>query len=698
MKKPGELYAGYVPSLAGIFTLTRRERRAPGIKASRLKPAATRLGRVVEGLLICGLLRAIGLNGNAQSLGANFIVVDAGRPGRVFEGIGAVSAGASSRLLNEYPERQRGEVLDYLFRPNYGAGFQHLKVEIGGEVNSTDGTEPTHMRARGEENYGRGYEWWLMTEAKKRNPGIMLDCLAWGAPGWIGNGHYFSPDMADYVVKFLQGAKRVYGLDIDYTGIWNETAHDAAWIKLLRQSLDKAGLQRVGVVAADDYEEHGWKIAREMAGDPELRAAVARLGVHYPEQHSPATVQTNGTPLWASEDGPWRGDWAGAARLAETFNRNYIVGKFTKTEIWSPVTAYYDTLPLPGSGVLRANEPWSGHYEVQPAVWAVAHTTQFARPGWHYLDSACVRLPGGSCVALQSPDGRDYSLIIETMKATAAEILEVTNLGLPDKTLHVWHTSEARQFERLAEVRPEGGHFSIRLEPQSVYSLTTTTGQHKGTAMPPAAHPLALPYGDDFSAYPIGAVPRYFSDQAGVFEVSRDADGPGMVLRQAVSGEGIQWPNHKDPAPETIMGDPGWQNYVVAADVCIESHGYAVLLGRVSVVPNNEHLPAGYRFKLTATGEWELRVIQTTLGKLPWQFHTAGETGAPLAGGQTRLGPQKWYRMELAMAGDRITVRLDGAELASVREGTHTHGQAGLGCDWQGTEFGRFEVRAVGKR
>ncbi len=639
-----------------------------------------------------GLILAAGLDAVAQSAATNSIIIDAARPGRVFEGIGAVSAGASSRLLIDYPARQRREVLDYLFRPHYGAGFQHLKVEIGGEVNSTDGTEPTHLRARGEENYRRGYEWWLMTEAKKRNPALTLDCLAWGAPGWIGGGRYYSPDMADYVVKFLQGAKRVYGLDIDYTGIWNETPHQVAWIKLLRHSLDQAGLARVGIVAADDYEEHGWKIAREMEQDPALRAAVARIGVHYPVQHSPANVQTNGVPLWASEDGPWRGDWAGAASLAQTFNRNYILGKFTKTEIWSPVTAYYDTLPLPGSGVLRANEPWSGHYEVQPAVWAVAHTTQFASPGWHYLDSACELLPGGSCVVLQSPNGRDYSLIIETMTASAAEVLEVTSRGLPEKTLHVWQTSQARQFERQADLHPVAGHFTLRLEPHCLYSLTTTAGQRKGNAMPPPAHPLALPYADDFATYPAGTVPRYFSDQAGVFEVAKDADGPGMVLRQSVPGEGIQWPNHKDPAPETLIGDPAWKNYAVAADVCLATNGCAALLGRVSVVPNNEHLPACYRFKLTAAGAWELRVIHTTLGKLPWEFATTGETGPPLAAGQTSLAGQKWHRMQLAMAGQQITVRLDGTTLASQPEATHTHGQAGLGGDWQGTQFAHFLV------
>ena len=32
---------------------------------------------------------------------------------------------------------------------------------------SSDGTESSHMHSEDDENYHRGYEWWLMTEAKK---------------------------------------------------------------------------------------------------------------------------------------------------------------------------------------------------------------------------------------------------------------------------------------------------------------------------------------------------------------------------------------------------------------------------------------------------------------------------------------------------------------------------------------------------
>src|SRR5579872_6244961 len=134
------------------------------------------------------------------------IKLDGSATGRVFEGIGAVSAGASSRLLIDYPEPQRSQILDYLFKPNYGASLQHLKVEIGGDVNSTDGSVPSHMRARSDHDYTRGYEWWLMREARKRNPKIVLDTLAWGAPGWVGGGNFYSDDMADYVADFIAGA------------------------------------------------------------------------------------------------------------------------------------------------------------------------------------------------------------------------------------------------------------------------------------------------------------------------------------------------------------------------------------------------------------------------------------------------------------------------------------------------------------
>ena len=179
------------------------------------------------------------------------ITLDGSGAGRIFQGIGAVSAGGSSRLLIDYPEPERSQILDYLFKPNYGASLQHLKVEIGSDDDSGTGSEPSHERSPDVENFSRGYEWWLMQQAKLRNSNIQLDALEWGAPGWIGNGNFFSQDNINYIVGFVQGAQQIYGLTINYVGVWNESSYNAAWIKQLKSALQAAGLS-TQVVAADE--------------------------------------------------------------------------------------------------------------------------------------------------------------------------------------------------------------------------------------------------------------------------------------------------------------------------------------------------------------------------------------------------------------------------------------------------------------
>jgi hypothetical protein len=62
------------------------------------------------------------------------IVLDGSAASREFDGHGGLSAGASSRLLLDYPEPQRSDILDLLFTPGVGAGLQVVKVEIGGDT------------------------------------------------------------------------------------------------------------------------------------------------------------------------------------------------------------------------------------------------------------------------------------------------------------------------------------------------------------------------------------------------------------------------------------------------------------------------------------------------------------------------------------------------------------------------------------
>jgi hypothetical protein len=611
------------------------------------------------------------------------ITLDLKSTGDTFEGIGALSAGASSRLLIDYPEPQRSEILDFLFKPNYGAALQHLKIEVGSDVDSTDGTEPSIARTREEfanpkaEYFNRGYEWWLMKEAKKRNPKIVFDILQWGAPGWIGEGNFYSQDNADFIAAFVHGAKKYHDLDIGYCGCWNEKPYNTEWLKLLRRTLDKNSLTHVKIVAADEIKQ--WIIADKMAEDEALREAIDVIGTHYPNFQSTPTARGLGKPVWANEDGPWSGRWAASAGqcagLAEAYNRNYVIGKMTKTIVWSPITSYYDILPLPGSGLMKANQPWSGHYVVQPAIWITAHTTQFIEPGWKYLsDSDHGLLPGGgSHVAAISPDGKSLSLVVETMGAKEPQPLSFKFVGgLSCQKLHAWRSNAEEQFVRIADVSASDGTFPLDAEPNSIYSLTTTDGQQKGATTIPKTRPMPIVYKDNFDGYAIGATPKYFSDFFGAFEVA-EKDGGGKCLKQVIPRRGIEWCG--DSEPVTILGSSTWRDYEVAADVACDFRQCARIYGRIVAIPHGKQPPVGYGLQIQAGGAWQLVAA-----------------GKNLLDGKATFGSRTWHRFGLRMVGNRLTVTIDGKEAGTTIDTTYGHGLAGIGCSFEQVKFDNVTI------
>lgn len=636
---------------------------------------------------------------NAQLPVTKSIVIDGHDSGPIFDGIGAVSAGASSRLLIDYPEPERSQILDYLFKPGYGAALQHLKVEVGADVNSTDGSEPSYARTPTDRDFSRGYEWWLMNEARKRNPKIVLDTLPWGAPGWLGK--FYSEKTAKYIAGFLTGAKKTYGLDIAYTGIWNETTYDANYVKTLRRVLDQQGLS-TKIVCCDEYPRKNvdqWGILAGMKSDPALRNAVAVVSVHYPRVNgkltTPAGARDIGKPLWSSEDQPASSagnihsrEWkVGGRELAKLYNENYLEGGFTATEIWSPITSYYDLLAAPNSGLMYANTPWSGHYRVQGAIWATAHTTQFTQPGWQYLNAASGTLPGkGDYVTLKSPSGEDWSVILQTIDATQPQRVEFRIAGgLKATTVHVWETNDSKTFEHVADVPVQSSNFSYTFDPDSLYSLTTTTGQGRGTAEPPAAKPFPLPWQPDFAKTRLHGTPPFLSDQDGAFEVNTCIDRSDRCLEQVITEKPISW-GEILPDPFTIAGDAEWKDYRVSSDVRLMGKGSAMLLGRIDssnvFADHKATLPSGYVFRIGSDGAWSL---------LSAEYKKPLRT---LAQGHFSAGKQQWQSLAMDFAGNRISVSLNGKELASVTDIAHTHGMFGIGTGWNHAQFGKIAVTA----
>ncbi|MER7751945.1 RICIN domain-containing protein [Kitasatospora sp. NPDC097643] len=623
----------------------------------------------------------------APTTAVRSVILDGSSAGRAFDGLGAISGGgATSRLLMDYPEPQRSQVLDYLFKPGYGASLQLLKVEIGGDANTTDGPEPSHMRTPTEVDCNRGYEWWLMEQAKARNPGITFYGLEWSAPGWL-NGGIWSQDNITYLESWL-GCAQQHGLNVGYLGGWNERGYDKAWFEKLRADLDGHGRQGVTLVASDNDDEH-WSVADDLAGDPAFAKAVGVVGVHGTCWHSvpvytacpgSSTATGLGKRLWAVEDD---NDSAGAdpAALARNVNREYIDARITADIKWALVGSWPANLPYAGAGLMAADQPWSGNYTVGRDIWVMAHTAQFAKPGWQYLDGSSGYLSGagangdphsGSYVTLRS--GQDYSTVIESTDATTAQTLSLKVAGgLSTGPVHVWatdlrSTDPSRWFVHTQDVTPRGGSYSLTVQPGYLYTVTTTTGQGKGAAVPPAAAGMPLPYQADLSGYAAGATARYFHDWAGAFETAPCPAGATtpVCLRQVITRAPIPWHDDMNYTPLTLMGDPGWTHYRASTDVSLEQAGSsAELLGRIDHV---DHDRSGYHLKIDDTGAWSL-----------FSEDRSGTDTVLASGSYPGAGAGTWHNLTLAVQGQTITASIDHSQVASVADAGHGIGQIGLG-------------------
>ncbi len=610
---------------------------------------------------------------------ATSITINGSSAGRTFDGVGAISGGGgNSRLLIDYPEPERSQILDYLFKPGYGASLQILKIEVGGDTNSTSGAEPSIEHTRGTIDCNVGYEFWLAQQAKARNPAIKLYGLAWGAPGWIGGGNFWSTDMINYLVSWLGCAKQ-HNLTMDYLGGWNERGYDKTWYESLRSTLNSTGYSAVKIVGADS----DWSIANDIDSDPAFASAVSIIGAHYPCGYRssqsncavPSAALSSGKQLWASENGS--DDYnAGAQAMARGINRGYIDGKMTAYINWPVVAAITPNLPYPTMGLALASQPWSGNYGIGKSAWVMAQTSQFTAPGWQYLDASSGYIGGsrnnGSYVSLKSTNNSDYSTIIETVDAGAAQTLNFTVTGgLSAGTVHVWSTNLSSNnpsdyFVRGGDITPSGGSYSLTVQPGRVYTVTTTTGQGKGTATGPAQGSMSLPYSDSFNSDAVGTEAKYLMDWQGAFEVAGCGGGrTGQCVRQMSAQTPITWDTLSDP--HALLGDLSWSNYTVSSDVMLEKSGYVELIGRAG--GQGYSGAAGlnaYHLRVSDSGAWS--ILNSNIN---------GNVTTLAQGTTAALGTGRWHTLSLTFAGATITAGIDGSTVGSASDHTWPTGQIG---------------------
>ena len=630
------------------------------------------------------------LSSTMARAGETSISISGTDAGRLFEGIGAVSAGGNTNLLMDYPEPYRSDILDYLFKPKFGAGFQHLKVEIGGGENSTCGSEPSHAIVKEEKDHPkpRGYEFWLMSEARKRNPKILLDCLPWSYPAWCGGS--FTQDTAAWYVSFLDCAKKHYGLDLDYVGAaQNEKWMKPEWVTdVLRPTLDKAGYGKVKLQGPDSNGSY-WQIFEKAEKDPANKKALdmlAAVSYHvYDLPDATEKAKASGKPLWMSEG------TAGRVNELRQFISFYVKSRITKYETWPPAAGCYEgNTYWANHGFVRCNQPWSGHYEVYDGAWLVAHITQFTDVGWKFLDPGCLLFhpenpkSDAGCIVLKDPKNDQWSLIAATTKEPVKLAVNL-GAGLSAGPVHVWKSTLVgdiwkegvnKMLVQQEDLSVKDGKLVLNLEANCVYSITTTTGQLKGALphpMPKAAR-FPLAYSEDFESYRIGDRPKWFMDQQGNYEVADGGRGGGKCLKQIVPVQGTIWafPRLK---PHTLFGDYLRESYELSADVKI-INGDAEIGGHLE--DNKKDL--GYRLTLDKAGAWTL----------------SSGTVAVNSGTLSGFDSSAWHTLKLRFFRNQVASSIDGVEVAKLADASKSpRGQCYLASSYDPNLFDNVRIKPL---
>jgi hypothetical protein len=625
--------------------------------------------------------------------------------GAVFQGAGAVSGGGgNSRLLIDYPAKWRQQILDYLFKPGFGADLQVLKIEIGGDAYATDGAEPSIEQTEGQINCQAGYELWLAQQARKLNPNIVLYGLQWNAPGWVtGNADGWSTADIHYLIDWLNCAKQD-GLTINYLGGWNErlpkqgiTPQIMQWFINLRAALNAAGYSSVKLIAADSFARlSGGDVADALAGHPKFAQAISALGYHnlckYPSTGNnctiPAAARTSGKQIWESEIGALRQGTAVDALARSLINAFVQVGATGMLE-WPLVSSMPANLPEEDRGLIFAEEPWSGQYQVNLMAWVMAQTTEFTEPGWRHLVGGSGSLGGnwGTYTSYDAPRKAAWSMVVQTTQAPRDQVISVhVANSLPGSAVHVWTTNlnstrSSTWFYQHTPVRLSGRSFRYTLRPGFLYTFTTTTGQKKGTYVGPASQPMPLPYTATQDA---SGEPNWLGPEDGSFQYPSPTS---TTFQQTTVNQPMFWQNDVSTRfPYAVVGDTTFANYTVSAQVSFTASGQtAGLISRFDHPKANgiaEHFQ-GYQFIVAASGAWQL--LRDSATGSPATLASGTLASAP--------GVNNPVTLSLSSQGSQLTPSVNGTALKTVTDATYATGDAGISTGgWYPVNFGSLTV------
>lgn len=643
------------------------------------------------------------------------ITIDGNKAGALFNGIGAISGGSgSSRLLIDYPQPQRSQILKYLFKPNYGANIQLLKIEIGGDSGTTDGAEPSIEHSPGQINCNSGYEWWIAEQAVALNSNIKLFALQWSAPGWTGEGKntIWTKNNIKYVLSWMKCAKS-HGLNISYIGGWDEEGYNASWYESLRIALDSNGYAKTKIVASDDVS-NPWGIAESLSKNTKFKNDVGVIGVHDTCPANPTSgyscyssenAKKLGLPLWESELGGMSANY-GAASMVRSIINGYSQAKLTGYIEWPLIDSMPSGLPFDKRGLITADQPWSGYYKVNLMTWAIAQTTQFTKPGWVYIEESSNSIgDSGAYNAYESLHHSYWTMEAENTgtykgQPVRPQVINVKLDNLPARVIHVWETSlwdhnPKQWFMHRKNIYPKNGQFTYTIQPGMVVSFTTTNRQSKGITIPPESKALSLPYTNMLSTNDGSDEPPLLSAQDGAFELASCRGGiNGLCTEQMTNQPPVHWnnTNGKSSYPYAIIGD-NWANYMVTVNMLFQqTNGSGGVIGRFSKRSGDIGNYDGYLLNIYENGKWE--ILKNKNSNLPSQPIVLASGSVP------NLGLNKWHSIGLSMKGDNLSAVIDGKIVGRVVDLSYSSGLAGIEADaftnnWSNNQYSDLSILPI---
>lgn len=648
----------------------------------------------------------------------------------LYRGQGMISCNGSSRLLLDYKEKSPesyNQMLEYLYGKN-GLKFTHFKVEMGSDVNTSSGTEPTTMRYEDEKaDVTRGAGFQLAADIKKINPDVTLDMLWWSEPKWVSDSDDVYAARYKWYKETLDAAYETYGLVFNYVSAnKNERVVDNKWIIYLSKALKSEkdcpyDYSKIKIVAAD--ENAAWNIARDMINNEELCDAVDVIGSHYTshaDDNAKKLAEEKGKELWFSEGSSpmtyaqsvYRFDegnsgLTGLNGVFDIANRMITMvsgGYMTLYEYQPAVAGYYDGVTYCQKQLINASTPWNGYYTLDSGYYMNLHFSQFIDKGWSFIYDACygdAKVGGDghalvdakySYVTACSSDG-DYSTVItNTTSEPITYNFEISNLAKAGNDVYVWETRgpdenqeyDANYFKKIATVTPENNKYSVTVKPYSMITVSTVDISEPEFNVPKESQNtlLSLPYTDDFDysdefLSARGNAPLYTTDEGGAFEVA-EKDGKKVLMQKITKDiKANEW--GATPNPTTNFGDDRWYNYSVSADILTDGdESYAGVGLRYILADSGK---SGYSVTLYGNGNWIL----------------FGGKKKILDGNIADFDSSKWHNIKISALYDDITVYVDDEQITAFKaDGAgYSAGRAALYSSYNNCCFDNVKVEAT---